>query len=206
MRKGVGLGALMGTTQQQTQFQSHGTSIRNTHLDELTTQFEVFRASLAHFAQSHAKDIRSNPSFRAEFARMCQVIGVDPLASSSGKKGSFWAEMLGGSVGDFYFELAVRVVEVCRASREENGGLIEVKDVKRRIEERQESVGGGIEIAEDDIVRSVEALKPLGGGFSIVEIGKRRFIRSVPKELSSDQFVVIEAAQVGLIGIVWKWS
>ena len=36
---------------------------------------------------------------------MCAAIGVDPLASSKG----FWAEMLG--MGDYYYELGVRVVE-----------------------------------------------------------------------------------------------
>jgi ESCRT-II complex subunit VPS22 len=69
---------------------------------------------------------------------MCSAIGVDPLASSSGAGGkdgggSFWAQMLGGSVNDFYFELAVKVVEVCGASRQENGGLIGVKEVKDKI-------------------------------------------------------------------------
>lgn len=67
---------------------------------------------------------------------MCAAIGVDPLASShdGGKEGgSFWAQMLGGSVNDFYFELAVKVVEVCGETRAENGGLIGVKEVRERI-------------------------------------------------------------------------
>ena len=38
---------------------------------------------------------------------MCASVGVDPLASGKG----FWAEKLG--VGDFYYELAVQIVEVC---------------------------------------------------------------------------------------------
>lgn len=79
---------------------------------------------------------------------MCAAIGVDPLASSSGKDGggSFWAQMLGGSVNDFYFELAVRVVEVCGQTREENGGLIGVKEVRERI--MRTRMEGGAEITE----------------------------------------------------------
>lgn len=82
---------------------------------------------------------------------MCAAIGVDPLAGSSaagGKEGggSFWAQMLGGSVNDFYFELAVRVVEVCGATREENGGLIGVKEVRDRIMSTR--MEGGAEITE----------------------------------------------------------
>jgi ESCRT-II complex subunit VPS22 len=82
---------------------------------------------------------------------MCTAIGVDPLASSSGASGkdgggSFWAQLLGNSVNDFYFELAVRVVEVCGATREENGGLIGVKEVKDRIMSTR--MEGGAEITE----------------------------------------------------------
>lgn len=43
---------------------------------------------------------------------------VDPLASNKG----FWAEVLG--VGDFYYELAVQIVEICLATRSVNGGLM----------------------------------------------------------------------------------
>jgi ESCRT-II complex subunit VPS22 len=38
---------------------------------------------------------------------MCNSIGVDPLASNKG----FWAQLLG--FGDFYYELAVQIIEIC---------------------------------------------------------------------------------------------
>ena len=127
---------------------------------------------------------------------MCAAIGVDPLASSSDRKGSFWAELLGGSVNDFYFELAVRVVEICRRTRDENGGLIAVSEVRQKIMQQDEKVGGANDVSEDDVVRAVKALSPLGPGFSIVEIGKRQWIRSVPKELNTDQSTVLEAIEI----------
>lgn len=46
---------------------------------------------------------------------MCATIGVDPLASSKG----FWSEMLG--FGDFYYELAVQIIEVCMAATHRTG-------------------------------------------------------------------------------------
>lgn len=49
-------------------------------------------------------------------------------------------------MNDFYFELAVRVVEVCGDTREENGGLIGVKEVKDRIMKTR--MEGGAEITE----------------------------------------------------------
>lgn len=64
-----------------------------------------------------------------------------------GKFGSVWTQLLGGGMSDFYFELGVRVVEVCRDSRDENGGLISVNEVRRRIR-RGKAIGGGMEVSE----------------------------------------------------------
>src|SRR5450432_1211173 len=150
-RRGVGLAAFDRSRLTSAQYASHGSNLRTSHATSLSTQLSVFRSLLQQFAQTHAKDIRSNPSFRAEFARMCAAIGVDPLASSSGAGGkegggSLWSQLLGGSVNDFYFELAVRVVEVCGETREENGGLIGVKEVRERI--MRTRMEGGVEITE----------------------------------------------------------
>ena len=195
---GVGFAAFNQRVISTQQLQEHGNSIRRTHVDELNTQLSVFQAALANFSRTHADDIRSNPQFRNEFSKICNAIGVDPLASSSNNKsgGNFWAEMLGGSVNDFYFELAVRVVEVCRRTRAENGGIIPVADVRDLILQQDKKVGGGLELSEDDILQAVRALKPLGSEFGILEIGKSKMIRSIPKELNRDQSTVLEAIQV----------
>src|ERR1700753_3250952 len=136
-RKGVGIGAFDRSRVTSAHYASHGSSLRANNAQALETQLAVFRSLLQQFAQTHAKDIRSNPSFRAQFARMCAAIGVDPLASSnsshSGGAGSIWAQVLRRSVNDFYIELAVRVVEVCGDTRAENGGLIEVRKVREHI-------------------------------------------------------------------------
>ena len=138
-RKGVGLAAFDRSRLTSAQYASHGSTLRSTNAQALETQLAVFRSLLQQFATTHAKDIRSNPTFRAQFARMCAAIGVDPLASSSNSSGgggggsSVWAQLLGRSVNDFYFELAVRVVEVCGETRGENGGLIELRKVRERI-------------------------------------------------------------------------
>lgn len=86
---------------------------------------------------------------------MCNAIGVDPLAGSNvkGKSGygkgigSLWMKVLGADVNDFYFELAVRVVEVCRNSRGENGGLLGVEECKERVR-RGKGIGGGMDVSE----------------------------------------------------------
>ena len=191
-RKGVGIGAFDRSRVTASHYASHGSSLRATNAQALETQLSVFRSLLQQFAQTHAKDIRSDPSFRAQFARMCTAIGVDPLASG-GNAGtaSIWAQLLGKTVNDFYFELAVRVVETCSATRGENGGLIGLKEVQERLARARQT-----EISEDDVRRAVETLKPLGGSYGIVHVGRKEYIRSVPRELSNDQAAVLEAAQV----------
>ena len=135
---------------------------------------------------------------------MCNAIDVDPLAGSNvkgsrnGSKGGFgslWAKMLGGDVNDFYFELAVRVVEVCRGSRGENGGLLGLEECRERVKKGR-GIGGGIEVSDDDVLRAVKSLKPLESGFSIITVGQKQMIRSIPKELNTDQSTVLEAIQV----------
>ncbi|AEO57370.1 hypothetical protein MYCTH_2109793 [Thermothelomyces thermophilus ATCC 42464] len=216
-RKGVGLAAFDRSRLTSAQYASHGSTLRSANAQALETQLAVFRSLLQQFAQTHAKDIRSNPTFRAQFARMCAAIGVDPLASSSssssssaGGGGSIWAQLLGRSVNDFYFELAVRVVEVCSETRGENGGLIELKKVRERI--MRGRMEGASEITEDDILRAVGTLKPLGSAYSIITVGSKPYIRSVPKELSTDQSAVLEAAQllgyvsVSMLMVNLKWT
>ncbi|KAF2197201.1 ELL complex subunit Eap30 [Delitschia confertaspora ATCC 74209] len=210
-RRTPGLSSLSRTTISTSQYASHGASLRSRQTETLATQLSVFQSLLHEFSITHAKDIRSNPSFRAEFARMCNAIGVDPLVSShhvsdneKGKVkggryggGSWWAQALGSTVNDFYFELAVRVVEICRETRSENGGLISVPEVRTRVQKGKGSIGSGIDsVSDDDIMRAVDALSPLGSCFSIMKLGHNMLIRSVPKDLNEDQGTVLEALQV----------
>ncbi|KAG7290210.1 hypothetical protein NEMBOFW57_000208 [Staphylotrichum longicolle] len=117
-RKGVGLAAFDRSRLTSAQYASHGSSLRSANAQALETQLAVFRSLLQQFAQTHAKDIRSNPTFRAQFARI------------------------------------------------------------------------------DDILRAVGTLKPLGSAYSVIRVGSKPYIRSVPKELNTDQSAVLEAAQV----------
>ena len=204
-RRGVGLSAFQNRTALSSSYASHGANLRSSHVDSLQTQLSVFQSLLHNFALQHGETIKSNPTFRAEFAQMCNAIGVDPLAGSNikGKSagGKGLAGWLGnivggkGSVNDFYFQVGVRVVEVCRASRAENGGLLAVEECRARVG-RGRGLGGELEVSEDDVLRAVKALAPLGSGFSIITVGRKQMIRSIPKELNTDQATVLEAIQV----------
>ncbi|RMJ24290.1 ELL complex subunit Eap30 [Aspergillus sp. HF37] len=203
-RRGVGLGAFTNRNQATQSYATHGANLRQSHLTSLQTQLSVFQSLLHTFALEHSSTIKSNPTFRAEFARMCNTIGVDPLAASNvrgrngrgeGGSGSFWTQILGGDMNDFYFEVAVRVVELCRETRSENGGLIGVEECRRRVG-LGKAIGSGLEVTDDDILRAVKSLEPLASGFSILRVGRKLYIRSIPKELNTDQAIVLEAIQV----------
>ncbi|KAL4902766.1 hypothetical protein BDW74DRAFT_57339 [Aspergillus multicolor] len=220
-RRGVGLGAFANRTQASQSYASHGANLRSTHTSSLQTQLSVFQTLLHNFALEHSSTIKSNPTFRAEFARMCNVIGVDPLAASNvkGKNGrkalgdgaSFWTQIMGGDMNDFYFEVAVRVVELCRETRSENGGLIGVEECRKRVG-KGKAIGSGLEVTDDDVLRAVKSLEPLGSGFSIILVGSKQYIRSIPKELNTDQSTVLEAIQVlgyvsvSMLQINLKWE
>ncbi|KAI9478224.1 MAG: EAP30/Vps36 family-domain-containing protein [Benjaminiella poitrasii] len=173
------------------EFQQIGDSIAAKELEQLQKQMDVFKTNLQEFAHKHRKDIRKDPLFRSRFQRMCTNIGVDPLASNKG----FWADLLG--VGDFYYELGIQIIEACITSRTNDGGLTELNDIMRRLE-RTRGMGGTNkkqQITEDDIVRAIKTLKPLSGGYEVLQIGNRRMVRSVPKELDKDQSSLLLLAQ-----------
>ncbi|PWN49271.1 winged helix DNA-binding domain-containing protein [Violaceomyces palustris] len=135
-----------------------------------------------------------------------------------GKLAGIWNDLLG--FGDWQYELGVQIIDVCVSTRNLNGGLIEVKDLIRGVmrlrtgeeepvvpsstfqdplqlpssssssKPKKEKVLEGI-VTEEDILRSLKALKPLGCGYEVVTIGDKRMVRSVPTELGTDAAAVL---------------
>lgn len=154
----------------------------------MRAQMATFKTSLERFAEAHRDDIRKDPVFRQQFHTMCTKIGVDPLVSN--KKGT-WAQAL--NLGDFYYSLAVTVLDVCRARRTFDGGLTELDAVHRHVTRRRGSTADPISV--DDIKLSIKKLEALGGGLCVVHIGGKPFVRSVPAEVSTDGNALIDLAR-----------
>jgi len=195
---GAGLAALHRQQESQKSFDALSNQLSTAQVENLHAQLDQFRAALTHFATHHRADIRGDPRFRRAFQQMCASIGVDPLAGP--RRGGWWEEALG--LGDWQSELGVQIVDVCVSTRERNGGLIELAELVRILTrlrglERGSSGGGGA-ITEEDVVRSIQALKALGAGWEVLEFGHghggRKMVRSVPKELDADQMVVLAVA------------
>ncbi len=50
-------------------------------------------------------------------------------------------------------------------------------------------------VTEDDVLRAIDKLQVLGGGFGVVRVGDRRLVRSVPGELNTDKNQALLLAQ-----------
>jgi len=72
--------------------------------------------------------------------------------------------MLG--VADFYYELAIQVVNICIATRKFNGGFLEEQDCLRLLKKMRKA--SQKEVSSKDLERAVEELKGLGSEFRIV--------------------------------------
>ncbi|KAL6072473.1 ESCRT-II subunit protein snf8, variant 2 [Balamuthia mandrillaris] len=187
-RRGVGISGLQRLHQHKETFSLAGSQLEEERVKWMQQQLGLFRENLAKFAAKYKKEINKNPEFRQQFQSMCASIGVDPLASNKG----FWAELLG--VGNFYYELAVQIVDVCLRTRPTNGGLIELSELQKHLEKMRVGLHQQT-ITRDDIERAIKKLNTLGNGFKILPVGCKLIVQSVPCELSSDHSAVLSLAQ-----------
>mmetsp|Transcript_11994 Transcript_11994/g.33001 ORF Transcript_11994/g.33001 Transcript_11994/m.33001 type:complete len:254 (-) Transcript_11994:235-996(-) len=185
-RRGIGVGRGKASAK----FSKKAEELKATSLQSAVETVETLKAKLATFAKTHQTEIQNDPAFRQRFLQMCGPLGVDPLVSSK----SFWAKTLGVGVGDFYYELAVKVAEVCYATRSRNGGIIAVQEVFDVLQKKYKS-GSGKKCNQADIPIAIAKLSKLGGGFRMVKVGKTEMIVSVPTELDQDHMQILELAQ-----------
>jgi len=188
-RRGVGVGRAGAAI-----YTKKADELKATSLASAMETVEKLEVKLAEFAKTHKHAIQHDPAFRAKFLDMCAPLGVDPLSAEKG----FWGSMLG--IGEFYYELSVKVAEVCLASRSRNGGIIRVSEVKDVLTQR----GTRFKFAdsknkssysEEDIITSVKKLSTLGSGFRTIKVGRIMLIVSVPEELDDDHMRVMNLAE-----------
>ena len=133
MRRKVGIQKATTKEKQTQSFKKIGEELQNVQKEAVEEQVKMFKEKLELFAKKYKKEIGQQAEFRQRFHQMCSAIGVDPLASGKG----FWADLLG--VGDFYYELGVRIVSLCLKTRESNGGIFEINSLRKYLNDRAES-------------------------------------------------------------------
>ncbi|KAJ1436123.1 EAP30 subunit of ELL complex-like protein [Ochromonadaceae sp. CCMP2298] len=202
MRRKIGVSVVKKRQEESQQYTKVGKTLEENKLSFVKEVLSSFKTSLADFASKHKDRINSDPEFRQQFHAMCVGAGVDPLASGKG----FWADILG--VGDFYFELGVKIIQISVQTRAENGGIISVEEVLRRVRNAGQHGQGQAgqkgqkgsqmtQVSQEDLTRAVEKLAVLGGGFKLIKTGgggMGGMIISVPVEISTDHEYVLSAA------------
>lgn len=190
------MSAIQDQKKRNEKFQEKSNQMAEEQLKKLTDQMTVFRSHLQEFATKHSKEIKRNPQFRNQFQSMCAAVGVDPLQSSC----NFWTRLLG--VGDFYYELAVQVIEVCMSTSHRNGGIMSMDELVTRVRASRNSAQikyskkrEDNEISSDDILKSIEKVSSLGSGLKVIPAGRTYIIQSVASELSMDNLQVLLRAQ-----------
>jgi ESCRT-II complex subunit VPS22 len=203
-RRGVGVGRSTGAGNRN--LQRKADEIHAQSLQSAVETIEKLQVSLQDFAKKHQTDIQNDPMFRQQFLQMCGPLGVDPLQSRK----SFWSQAFGGlAFGDYYYELAVKVAEVCFATRSSNGGIMAVDEALTILNRNKKTKMKGANIKQQelysngDVQIAVQKLHMLGGGFRIVKVGKSDMIVSVPTELDQDHVEVMNlaASEVGSRGL-----
>lgn len=187
MRRRPGLAGLQAKKKDEEKFKDVGEKLEEQKIDHITKQLALFKDQLEIFAKNHKHEINKNPVFRRQFQEICLKVGVDPLASQKG----FWAQLLG--VGDFYYELAVQVIEVCLAAQARHGGLLSMGDLLSKVLQRRGAQSQPI--SEDDVQRAIQKVAVLGEGFKVLTVGSVRMVLSVPVEMNEDHIAILQAAQ-----------
>ena len=81
------------------------------------------------------------------------------------------------------------------ATSHQNGGLITIEDLLRRVRQSRSTARKKEEdIATDDILRSINKLNILGNGLTVLKSNRSYIIQSVPKELSMDHTDILRLA------------
>ena len=188
MRRKAGVGAILKQKLEQEKYKDKSTEIQESQFEQMTKQMEMFRTNLEEFASKHKSEIKKNAQFRRQFTEMCASIGVDPLASGKG----FWSVL---GIGDFYYELAVQIVEVCMATNYKTGGLISLDELRNRLVQARGRRKEHQEITNEDLLAAAKKLRIFGNGFSVVPIGGgQHLVQSIPGELSMDHTAVLQQA------------
>lgn len=186
MRRKVGVSVVQNRQVEREKFNKLGKSLEDMKLSFVQDVLKKFEGSLFEFATKHKDRINSDPEFRHQFHKMCLSVGVDPLASNKG----FWANVLG--VGNFYYDLGTRIIEISVQSRAINGGIISLTELITRL--RQNKSLKHILISREDVLRAIEKISVLGNGFKIVKMSGFQMVVSVPMEINVDHQTLLENA------------
>ncbi|KAL6451240.1 SNF8 Vacuolar-sorting protein SNF8 [Candida maltosa Xu316] len=171
-----------------------GKSLKELHSSQLSTQLQVFQSALINFANDHPQEISSNLEFKNKFTTICQSVGLDPLDLLLYTNNNNNNNINNGD--DFHVGLSVKIVEVCKQTRDLNGGLISIKELISILESQVVHGMIKLKITEKDVEKALTNLNVLGKGYDIVMINGKKWLKySSTDNLSTDQLKIYELCE-----------
>eukprot|EP00760_Papus_ankaliazontas_P024753 PhM_4_TR241/c0_g1_i1/m.104828/K12188/SNF8, EAP30; ESCRT-II complex subunit VPS22 len=181
MKRGVGVAYIKRNQDTDKSMKDAGRRLDEENAQKVADSVKMLRERLTQYVREHGTEIHRSPALRMKFKEMCDRLGVDLLTSQKSVIGS----VLG--LGSFYYEVAVLAIEHCVLTRSQNGGVVPLDDLARRISR------AGRVVSESDVVYSLSKLECLGPGYVVRLLGSRRYI--LPgTDLTSDTTTALEAA------------
>lgn len=195
MRRGIGVARLQQQQQTQQQMAELGAQITAERVGQIADQMETLEQQLRVLAAKHKDDIKHDPLVRARFRQLADSLGVDLISS----KKNLFAGALG--LGDFYYSLASKVVEVCMRERKFCGSYVPLAKVVhelQRLYAAQDAArsaakaavasetGGKAKImkkttiSDEDVSVALRKLDCLGAGYNVVTIARVKYVQTTP--------------------------
>jgi ESCRT-II complex subunit VPS22 len=97
-------------------------------------------------------------------------------------------------VSDFYYELAVQIIEICNSMQDRTGGLVYLDQVLEKVlKVRSRFVN---EVSLDDCRRAIKKLDIFGSAFTLVPMNNGRFmVQSLPDGMNNDHTIILKLAE-----------
>ncbi|CAK75629.1 unnamed protein product (macronuclear) [Paramecium tetraurelia] len=147
-------------------------------VEQLTLIYDVFQKNLHQFAGKYRDEISKNPDFREKFNELCDKMDVNPMMS----KKTIWSDL---GFGDFYNELAIKILDICAKKYAIYGGITKITDI---IDEFRKVYG--MKVSKSDIERAINTVSSLGGCHI-----HNKYVYTVPIEMSPDFNLLLEVAE-----------
>ncbi|KAH3661353.1 hypothetical protein OGAPHI_006760 [Ogataea philodendri] len=179
-----GLASFDNTEDQRSKFQNLGQAMLKQREEELKTQVQVFQNALVSFKEEHKNELMANSQLRTQFSQICESFGVDPLYMTA-------EDDLDPQERNN--RLAIRIYEICQATRDLYGGIISVDEIIKIITGAIQD-GWQFRMDHKDVETAVESLSVLGGELKLVKIGSKSYVKSILQEFSADQTQILTAA------------
>lgn len=224
MRRNVGLSSLSQQSAALGAYSSLSSTLSEQQLSSLQSQLATFQTALRNFANKHRAKILQDPVFRTHFSDMCNQLGVDPLGSGGRKGiwdylgVGEWTYSLAVQVVDVCLrnrersgglmdldEVIRGVARLRSGSGDSISSSISSISTAPSVSKARSAISlskatkpsdsvSTASVTESDVIRAINALEPLGCGYSIIKVGNKRMVRSVAAEFDTDSLSIVEAA------------